>query len=107
MLNVYYRTKIIVFDNGVNATSCTWPVEIRDYEDYFIIETQAEINEISRGWLGDVKFILTGSGFNETNCVPEQSISKEVIYKDVLCVRRIFDLASDCVASWQYTFNKY
>lgn len=107
MFNVYDRTKSIVFDNGISAVSCTWPVEIKDYEDYFIIETQATIDEVSRGWLGDVAFILTGNGFDETSCMSEKSISKEVVYKDVLCVRRIFDLASDCVASWQYTFNKY
>ena len=107
MLNIYDRTKVIVFDNGIDAIGCAWPVEIKDYEDYFIIETQAEIDEISRGWLGDVKFILTGSGFDETKCMPEKSISKEIVYKDVLCVRRIFDLTSDHVISWQYTFNKY
>lgn len=107
MLNIYDRTKVIVFDNGRDAIGYTWPVEIKDYEDYFIIETQAEIDEISRGWLGDVKFTLAGSSFDEINCMPEKSISKEVVYKDALCVRRIFDLASGHATSWQYTFNKY
>jgi hypothetical protein len=108
MINVYDRTKVIYFDDGISTGyCCTWPVEIKDYEDYFIIETQATIDGVSRGWLGDVKFVLTGSGFDKTSCVPEKNISTEVIYKDVLCVRRIFDLASDGVASWQYTFNKY
>ena len=107
MFNVYDRIKIIVFDNGISAVSCTWPVEIQDYEDYFIIKTQATIDEVSRGWLGDVMFMLTGNGFDETSCMFEKRISKEVVYKDVLCVRRIFDFGSDCVASWQYTFNKY
>jgi len=107
MLNVYDRIKEIVFDNGINIICGQWPVEIKDYEDYFIIETQAEIGDISRGWLGNVKFILTGNSFDETSCMSEKSVSKKVEYKDVLCVRCTFDLISDCVVSWQYTFNKY
>jgi hypothetical protein len=107
MLNVYNRIKTIVFNNGVSGFCGTWPVEIKDYEDYFVIETQAEIDGVSRGWLGNVKFILTGNSFDETSCMSEKNVSKEVEYKDALCVRCTFDLISDYVVSWQYTFNKY
>ena len=107
MLNIYDRIKEIVFDNGINIICGQWPVEIKDYEDYFIVETQTEIDDISRGWLGNVKFILTGSSFDEISCMSKKSESQVVVYKDVLCVRCIFDLESGHVASWKYTFNKY
>lgn len=106
MFNIYDKTKNIIFTNNNSSISFPYLVDLVDYEDYFIIETQISLGGIARGWVGDVKIILSGIDYYQINS-PQERVEEEIIYKDVLCCRRIFDLNTDNVATWKYTFNKY
>lgn len=106
MFNAYDRVTKIVFDDGNNAFIYPWNLEIYDYEDYFILETQVEIGNIKRGWLGNIKIELCGYNYDDI-CNPVDNTKKEFEYNDVLCVRRIFDFDHGHAATFKYTFNKY
>lgn len=106
MFNAYTKTNSIIFDDGIYSVDYPYQVTLDDYEDYFTIETEIEIDRVARGWLGDITFILSGCEISP-DCFPEENVSTEVTYKDALCVRRTFELSSDRVALWKYTFNRY
>lgn len=106
MFNIYDKTKNIIFMNNDRSISFPHPVNLADYEDYFIIETQISLGDITRGWVGDVKITLSGIDCCQLNN-PQERVEEEIVYKDALCCRRIFDMDDDTVAIWKYTFNKY
>ena len=106
MFTFYDRIAAIIFNNDKGVSTIDYQVELDDYEDYFIIRTDFPFDFMSRGWLGDVKFKLCGSSYTE-NCEPRDMIFDEITYKDVLCVRRIFNKEDRHCIRWQYTFNKY
>lgn len=106
MCNIYDKIEYIIFDDGKDRFVFQYSPDIQDCEDYLIIETQIEIGDIGRGWVGDIRIRLSGIDIVELNN-PQQRVETEVEYKDVLCCRRIFDIDYERVATWKYTFNKY
>ena len=106
MFAAYTKTRAIIFDDGVHTVYYPWPFDLIDFEDYFVIETEVEIDKVSRGWLGDITFVLSGYNLDEPGTMHE-NVDKEVTCRDALCVRRVFDRSSDNVVLWKYTFNKY
>ena len=106
MFTFYDRIVTIIFNNDQSENIRDYQVELDDYEDYFIIRTEFPFDFMLRGWLGDVRFKLRGEKYDKS-CILQDEIFEEITYKDVLCVRRIFNKEDGHCIRWQYTFNKY
>ena len=102
MFNVYDKNTVF-FSNKDKTIVLPFRVDIEDYEDYITIETQISLDEITRGWLGDITIKLSGCEF----LTLDGNTEEDVVYKDVLCIRRIFNQYSGDVTTWKYMFMKY
>ena len=105
MFSVYDRNQI-VFDNGVKSIDFQFGADVFDYEDSFVLETQVAIDDIVRGWTGNVSIVLTGQDFSDI-CNPTNGAKDVVLYKDALCYRRVMELNHPGAAVWRYMFMKY
>lgn len=105
MFSVYDRNQI-VFNDGTKSINFHFGADIYDYEDSFVIETQITIDDITRGWMGDVRIVLTGQEFGNI-CNPTDDAKDVVLYKDALCYRRTMELNHPGAAIWKYMFMKY
>lgn len=105
MFSVYGRNQI-VFNDGTKLIDFQFGANIIDYDDSFVIETQVGIDDIVRGWMGDVRIILTGSEYSDI-CNPTDNAKDVVLYKDALCYRRIMEFNHPGAAVWKYMFMKY
>lgn len=105
MFSIYDRNRII-FSTPSEEIEFQFGADIADYEDTFVIETQVAIDEIRRGWVGDVKVMLSGQSLDDT-CNWNDKAHDVVTYKNVLCYRRIMDYDSQHVVTWKYMFMKY
>lgn len=105
MFNVYDKYSL-VFDNGDKSIVFEFMGELRDFDDYIIIETPVPIGDIKRGWLGDITFNLSGfdaeRGFGE-----EDRVKESFTLKDMLCSARTLEVADRFSPMWRYKFNKY
>ena len=105
MFSVYDRNQI-VFNDGTKVIDFQFGADIIDYDDSFVIETQVGIDDITRGWMGDVRIVLTGQEFSDI-CNPTDNAKDVVLYKDALCYRRIMEFNHPSAATWKYMFMKY
>lgn len=105
MFSIYDKNRII-FSTSSEEIEFPFGPDIVDYEDTFVIETQIAIDEIRRGWIGDVQIILSGQSFDGVNNWNDE-VHDAVIYKNVLCYRRIMDYNDQNVVTWKYMFMKY
>lgn len=105
MFSVYDKNRI-VFNNGTGAIDFQFGADISDFEDTFVIETQIAIDDITRGWFGDVKIILNGHSLDNT-CNWNEEALDVVLYKDALCYRRTVEHSSAQPATYKYMFMKY
>ena len=105
MFSIYNRSQI-VFNNGNGAIDFQFGAEISDYEDTFVIETQIAIDDIVRGWLGDVRIVFSGHSL-DNDCNWNKEAMDVVLYKDALCYRRTVEYNSTEPAVYKYMFMKY
>lgn len=101
MFNIYDKNTVF-FSNKDKTVAIPFRVDIEDYEDYIAIETQVSLGDITRGWVGDITIKLSGSDLT-LDC----NVEEDVTYKDMLCIRRIFNQYSGDVTTWKYMFYKY
>lgn len=102
MFSVYDKCEI-TFNNGVNPINFSYCVDLRDYEDTFIIETVVAIDCMKRGWIGDVRIVLRGNKIEDWN----KKAVDVVLYKDVLCYRHTIEISDAHPATYKYMFMKY
>ena len=102
MFNIY-NTNTIFFSDKDKTVALPFKVDIEDYEDYITIETQISLDGIARGWIGDITIRLYGCNY----LTLDDSAEEDVVYKDMLCVRRIFNQYGGDVTTWKYMFMKY
>lgn len=102
MFSVYDKCEI-TFNNGVNPITFPYCVDLNDYEDTFVIETVVAIDKMVRGWLGDVRIVLRGYKMEDWN----ENATDVVLYKDVLCYRRIVEVSDTHPVTYKYMFMKY
>jgi hypothetical protein len=101
-----YNKNTIIFRDPSEEIEFPFGEEITDYEDTFVIETRIAIDDIRRGWIGDVEILLSGQSIDAT-CNWNDKVNDAVIHRDVLCYRRIMEFDSEHVAVWKYMFMKY
>lgn len=102
MFSVYDKCEI-TFNNGVNPINFPYCVDLRDYEDTFIIETVVAIDDMKRGWIGDVRIVLRGNKIDDWN----KKVVDVVLYKDVLCYRHTIEISDTHPVTYKYMFMKY
>lgn len=102
MFSVYDKCEI-TFNNGVNPINFPYYVDLRDYEDTFIIETVVAIDDMKRGWIGDVRIVLRGNKIEDWN----KKAVDVVLYKDVLCYRHTIEISDTHHVTYKYMFMKY
>lgn len=105
MFSIYNAGNIIFYCGG-EAIEFPFAIDISDFEDSFVIETQIAIDEIRRGWVGDVRIILSGHRMDDTHNWNDNA-KDVVIHKDVLCYRRTMELNNQQAVTWKYMFMKY
>lgn len=105
MFSIYDRNRII-FSNPSETIEFPFGAEFVDYEDTFVIETRIAIDDMRRGWIGDVQIVLSGRSLDDTGNWNDK-VNDVVIHRDVLCYRRIMEFDSEHVAVWKYMFMKY
>lgn len=105
MFSIYDKNQI-VFNDGAKSIDFHYGADIVDFEDSFVIETQIAIDNMVRGWMGDVRIVLSGK--NIDNLCNETDDAKDVVlYKDALCYRRTVEFNYPQAATWKYMFMKY
>lgn len=105
MFSIYNKNRI-VFNNGNDAIDFQFGAYISDFEDTFVIETQIAIDDIVRGWIGDVRIVLNGQSLDSTCNWNEEAVDV-VLYKDALCYRRTVEHSSTQPVTYKYMFMKY
>lgn len=101
-----YDKNMIVFSNPSETIEFPFGAYITDYEDTFVIETQIAIDDIRRGWIGDVQIVLSGQSIDSA-CNCNDNVHDVDTHKNVLCYRRIMDMDDQRAATWKYMFMKY
>ena len=106
MFSIYDRCKNIIFNDGETAINFNFPYELQDFDDYIIIKTAVTIENIDRGWRGDVTFSFAGYDINNSF---ENGFTtfEDVTLKDMLCSARIFNQCNNEAVTWEYKFLKY
>lgn len=105
MFSIYDKNRI-TFNDGTKVIDFVYGAEIVDFEDSFVLETQIAIDDIVRGWLGDVRIVLTGRSIIDY-CTTEDNVQDVVLYKDALCYRRTVEQSYPEAATYKYMFMKY
>ena len=105
MFSVYGKCEI-TFNNGVNPIDFPFVVDLSDYEDTFVVESEIAIDKIVRGWIGDVRIVLRGHKIDDTYHWNENAVDV-IVYKDALCYRRTVNVSRDSPAIYKYMFMKY
>ena len=105
MISIYDRNKI-VFNDGNKVIDFWCGADIIDFEDSFVLETQVAIDDITRGWIGDVSIMLSGKQIDDL-CNETDDANDTVLYKDALCYRRTAEVTYPQVVTWKYMFMKY
>lgn len=105
MTEYYDRCKSITFDDGICKIEFQFVDEVDDYDDYIIVESHVLIDNIDRGWRGDIAFNMVGTDLASKNY--DEKIHCHTILKDVLCSARTFKSTYDMGVTWYYKFLKY
>lgn len=105
MFNIYDKCESIDFKCYRNENWIHFPymAEISDNDDSLTISTAVVMDDIDRGWIGDITFNLSGFDLSDN----EHTAFRKVKFMDVLCIRRTFNKHHDETAIWEYTFLKY
>ena len=105
MPSIYDKCEI-TFNNGVNPINFPFTVDLSDYEDTFVVESEIAIDKMVRGWIGDVRIVLRGYRLDDT-CNFNENAVDVVMYKDTLCYRKTVDISRSGPAIYKYMFMKY
>jgi hypothetical protein len=106
MFSVYDRCKNIIFNDGKTVINFNSPYELQDFDDYIIIKTAVTIENVDRGWRGDVTFSFAGYDVNGS-FENGHSAFENVTLKDMLCSARIFNQYDNEAVTWEYKLLKY
>ena len=74
---------------------------IEEYDHEIVLETQIIIDDMDRGWIGDLYYSGVGLALDNTD-----NITTEVCLKDVLCARITISYQRGSAVTWRYTFLK-
>lgn len=110
MFGFYDVCESIDFKGSRNEHWVNFPylAGIEDDEDSLTISTEAIIDYIDRGWVGEITFNLKGYDLGvEWSPCQEYTSFQKVKFRDVLCVRRTFSKHRNATGVWKYTFLKY
>ena len=100
MKHIYERYKITLTD--MNETYlCEHITSIDEYDHDIVVQTIVPIEEIKRGWIGNLTCHLSGCSIEN----PDNKVNSHVSFKDVLCAK-ITITADDRIVTWKYTFLK-
>ena len=105
MLKVLDDPIEIIFVNDSETINFKHYYEINDYDDSVVISTSVVIDDIDRGWRGDISFFF--KGYNLEGRFEHHDASDSKTIKDVLCRSRTFDKRDGHAIVWTYTFLKY
>lgn len=105
MFSVYDKNRI-VFSSETRSIDFQFGANILDFEDTFVIETQIAIDDLARGWIGDVRIVFNGRSLDSSDNWNEKA-DDVVLYKDALCYRRTVEYDYPQAATWKYMFMKY
>ena len=104
MLKVLDDPIDIVFVNDSQSINFKHYYEIDELDDSIVINTSVVIDNIDRGWRGDISFFF--KGYNLEGKFERHDAFDSKIIKDVLCRSRTFEKRDGHAIIWTYVFLK-
>lgn len=98
------------FDDGKTKVLHTYPYNIVESVEELIIKTHVVIDNIRRGWVGDITLNISGIDISRYDFwnVEENKHVERIVYKDVLCAHIIhIQDDDDELIQLEYHFLKY
>jgi hypothetical protein len=100
--NVYLGVDFIALNNEDGRIECKHVVSFNEYDDDITFDTDVPIEDIQRGWVGDMFCHLNGC--NMINQRHKATYSKSI--QNVLLSKITVSCEPNSVVRWRYTFLK-
>ena len=100
--NIYDRISYIALNNEDGRIECKYVVSFDEYDDDITFETDVPIENIQRGWVGDMFVHLVGVKFSDMN----KNVTTTKSINNVLLSKITVSCAPNEVVHWRYTFLK-
>ena len=104
MFKLFYLTNGVTFNNHKVSFDHKDVISFEENDNQIIIETTVVIENLERGWVGDIVLHLSGADIDYQT--EQIEIDEDFLIKDVICIRRELSWKSKETASWRYTFLK-
>ena len=103
MIKCIYDKFKITLNDASKRYFCEHVSSIDEYDHEIIFETTVPIDEIKRGWIGDLYYHIGGFPLDTNNNTKVTSVT---CVKEVLLARVTITACQDEAVMWKYTFLK-
>lgn len=101
-MKIYENVTEVILMNDDVEVSMNAIMSFQDRFDEIKIECADKIDNLNRGWLGDITYVISGINLNDN-----KKITDTCCIKDALLIRVNTSCDSSSPMTWGYTFLKY